>query len=312
MQTLPSLAATFTILIPWDGSISVDALLTLARSMGGTESKLLLLPVTSGHVDDDGTNHLSSPNQEALVSTWSRVEWLERSDSASTATDIVATAARRNADLIIMATSCHADGAVDASCLAGQLALDSPTPVMVVHVEGEHSTASAPLITRLVVLADGSARAAQALPLAANLASRLDAPVRLLMVIDPARVLPPAYAYDPEASAEMVARLTGEAHEALTQAERQLTNNGVAVTSELLYGPVIESIEAAVQLGDVLVMTTHGLSGATQSQLGSVAARLVADNPGPLVIMRGSHLASVVATGHYERGPFESFSRPTV
>jgi len=309
MHILPSHAATFTILIPWDGNIPIEPLLTLAGSIGGPEANLLLLPAALGHVDEGGAEHTSSPNREALATGWPRLEWLECPDSTDVAMEIVVTAARRDAGLILMATACQPGGAIDPACLAARLALDSPTPVMVVHLEGDRSTAFPPPISRLLVPLDGSARASQALPVAASLARRLEVAVTLVMVIDPARVLPPAYAYDQDAMEEMVARLRGEAHGALTQAERQLANDGVTVSSELLYGAVIESIEAAVQPGDVLIMTTHGLGGATQSQLGSVAARLVADNPGPLVIMRGSHLDSVVATGHGERGPYESFSR---
>lgn len=311
MQPILPPSATLTILIPWDGTIQVDALLRLAGSIGGVGANLLLLPVSAGQVDDAGTDHASSPNQEALASTYPRLEWLERSDSTDAAMEIVATAARRDADLILMATTCHPGGVIDSSCLAARLALDSPVTVMVVHLEGDRSMAVPAPISRLLVLLDGSARASQALPMAANLARRLDVAVTLVMVIDPVRVLPPAYADDQDAMAEMVARLKGEAHGALTQAERQLANDGVTVGSELLYGPVIESIEAAVQPGDVLVMTTHGLGSAVQSELGSVAARLVADNPGPLIIMRGSPLNSIVVSGHGERGPYESFSRPT-
>ena len=311
MQHRPLPDPMLNILIPWGGVIGIDPLLTLAGSIGGPEANLLLLPVTTGHVDDGGTVHASSPDRQALATAWPRLEWLERSDSANAPKEIAATAARRNADLILMATACHPGGGIDSSCLAGQLALDSPTPVLVFHVDGDGSTAFPLPITRLLVSLDGSARAAQSLPVAASLARRLRVSVMLVMVIDPARVLPPAYAYDPGAMEEMVARLRGEAHGALTQAERQLANDGVTVTSELLYGPVIASIEGAVQPGDVLVITTHGLGSATQSQLGSVAARLVVDNPGPMVIMRGSQPAPVVARGHGERGPFESFSRPT-
>lgn len=311
MNHLASPDPMINILIPWDGNIPIERLLTLAGSVGGPEANLLLLPVSSEHVNDGGQVHESPPNRQALATAWPRLEVLECSDSADVATKIFATSARRNADLILVATTCHPGGAIDSSCLAARLALDSLVPVMVVHFEGDHSTAFPSPISRLLVPLDGSARAAQALPVAARLARLLEVAVTLVMVIDPARVLPPAYAYDQDATEEMVARLKGEAHEALTQAEHQLTSLGVTVTSELLYGPVIASIEAAVQPGALLVMTTHGLGGAVQSQLGSVAARLVADNPGPLVIMRGSPLASVVVTGHGERGPYESFSRPT-
>jgi len=310
MQSPPALDAPLNILVPWNGGIPIEFVRDVARSIGGPHARLMLLPVAPGHTEKDLTPPALAPTEPTRESDWSRIEVLERSDAVNPALEIVAVAARRDVDLILMATRCHPDGAIDAGCSAAQLALDSPTPVMVVHVDGNDLAAVSPHISRLVVPLDGSARAAQALPFAASLARRLRLTVRLVMVIDPVRMLPPAYAYDPEASAQMLARLRNEAHNALTGAELQLANEGVEVTSELLSGPVIPSIEAAVQMGDVLVMTTHGTGGDTQ-RLGSVAARLLVDNPGPLVIMRGSPPASVVVSGHGERGPYESFSRPT-
>jgi len=296
------------ILVPWDGLVPIEVVRDLAGSIGGPHANLMLLPVASGH--SDAHPELPAPSGSGQESAWSRIEVLERSDAGKPALEIVAVAARRQVDLILMTTRCHQDGEIDIACSAAELALDSPTPVMVVHVDGNDVTAFPPHVSRLVVPLDGSPRAAQALPFTVSLARRLRLAVRLVMVIDPARMLPPAYAYDAEASAQMLARLRNEAHNALTEAEHQLVDEGVEVTSELLYGPVNSSIEAAVQPGDVLVMTTHGTGGASQ-KLGSVAARLLADIPSPLIIMRGSHPVSLVVSGHGERGPFESFSRPT-
>lgn len=126
--------------------------------------------------------------------------------------------------------------------------------------------------------------------------------MRFVVVIDPARGLPPAYAYDPDA-AELLAGLKNEAHWALTQAEQLLTHQGVTVSSDLLFGPVGQSLQASIEPGDVVVMTTHGIGGAQRSRLGSVAARMVANVTTPLVIMRSSPPAEVIAGayGEWER-----------
>ncbi len=306
MQHVPSPDAPFTILIPWDGNIPIDTLLALAGTIGHPESHLLVLPLAPG--GDDGGEMRGAPTSPVTLA-WPRVEWLEPVQVAA-APEIVATAADRNVSLILIATTCQPRGTIDSSCLAAQLALHSPVPVMVVHLDDDRSAEFPPAISRLLIPLDGSARASQALPVAAALARRLGVPATLVMVIDPARALPPAYAYDRDANEEMIARLRGEAHEALTQAEHCLTESCVTVTSELLYGSATACIEAAVQPGDLLVMTTHGPGGAMTGQLGSVAARLVADNPAPLVIMRGSPPDAIVVSGHGEYRAYESFMRP--
>jgi nucleotide-binding universal stress UspA family protein len=209
---------------------------------------------------------------------------------------IAAVAAEHAIDLILMATPCQTSRKLDPACLAAQIALDSPIPVMVVHFACDNLAAFPPSITRVLVPVDGSTRAAQALPVAGTLARRLGVPVQLVMVLDPKQVLPPAYADDSDATATMVASLTHDAHWALIQAERILRSYQVEAGSDFLYGPVISSLEAAIDPGDVIVMTTHGIGGAPRGRLGSVAARLLADDPCPLVILRGSPQEEIVVS----------------
>src|SRR5690606_3036804 len=80
----------------------------------------------------------------------------------------------------------------------GHVSLDSDVPVLVLRVPAGEEPRFGP-IDRIVVPLDGSATAAQAIPLASRLARMGNLPVQFVMVIDPSRVIPAAYAYDPEA-----------------------------------------------------------------------------------------------------------------
>lgn len=299
------------ILIPWDGQLSLDQVCALARHIGGQHTTVLLLPTSpmaTAVCPQDAHPH---SGQVGRAATQHRVEHLDMLVSMDLPHDIRGVAAKHAVDLILVVTRCHASETLDPACLAARLALDSPIPVMVVHVDGDTRAMSRTPFARLVVPLDSSVRATQALPVTAELARRLGLPVRLVMVIDPSQVLPPAYAYDPYATVEMVASLTQGAHWALRQAERRLSQEAIDVSSELLYGPVVSSLEAAIQPGDIMVMTTHGIGDAPRNRPGSVAARMVADVPGPLIIMRGSPPDEVVVRGRGERVRHEPLTRPT-
>lgn len=300
------------ILVPWDGLTPINQVVTFARSLGGPDAALIVLPVVQESTSEGSISEgIPQAHQAGPAATRPPIEVLDPPDAATDpASAIAAVAAGHSIDLIVMATPCQTSRELDPSCLAAQIALDSPTPVMVVHFTCDNLAAFPPSITRLLIPLDGSTRAAQVLPFAIVLAGRLGAPVKLVMVIDPSRVLPPAYAYDSDATSNMVASLTHDAHWALGQAERMLTSQQVEVRSDLLYGPVIPTLEAAVEPGDVIVMTTHGIGGAPRDRLGSVAARLLTDVPGPMVIMRGTPPAEEIS-GNGRLGQYEPISRPT-
>jgi nucleotide-binding universal stress UspA family protein len=168
---------------------------------------------------------------------------------------------------------------------------------MVLHRDPAAAEPFAP-IRRLVVPLDGSARAAQALPFTLRLARRLQLPVQLVMVIDPTRILPPAYAYDPEAMDDALTDLRETAHWALKQAESLMEREGTTVESVLLYGPVMTCIQSALNDGDIVLMTTHGVGRGSAGRMGSVAERMLQTVTTPLVIMRGMAPGEVVVEGY--------------
>ena len=200
------------------------------------------------------------------------------------------------AQLIVLAIPADEDGQIDPRSAFGPVTLDSDIPVLVLRVPAGAEAAFAP-IRRIVVPLDGSSTAAQAIPLASQLARLASLPVQFVMVIDPSRVIPAAYAYDPEAWG-IISDLRQTAHWALRQSEGELRNDGVEVQSDLLFGPVNACLTENVQDGDLIVMTTHGSGRAARRRVGSVAERVLAATPQPIIIMRAAIQGDVVVEGY--------------
>lgn len=201
-----------------------------------------------------------------------------------------------DADLILLAVQSDADGHIDPETAFARFSLDSDIPVMVLR----HSAGTEPgfgVAERIVVPLDGSATAAQALPLATRVSTLTGLPVQFVMVIDPSRVIPASYAYDPEAWG-VISDLRQTAHWALRQAEHELRGKGIQVESDLLFGPVNACLREVVGPGDLVVMTTHGSGRATRRRVGSVARRILASTRQPIVIKRATVQADVVVEGY--------------
>lgn len=205
-------------------------------------------------------------------------------------------ASNTNADMILLAITSDEDGHIDLETAFARFSLDSDIPVMVLrHSAGtELGFGDA---SRIVVPLDGSSTAAQALPLATRIATLSGLPVHFVMVIDPSRVIPAAYAYDPEAWG-VISELRQTAHWALRQAEGELRGKGIDVGSDLLFGPVNACLREAVGEGDLVVMTTHGSGRAMRRRVGSVARRILASTRQPIVIKRATVQGDIVVEGY--------------
>lgn len=192
----------------------------------------------------------------------------------------------------------HADeaGHLDNGLPIVQSVLNSSAPVLVTrHTPG--GSIPNTLVDRVVVPLDGSSTAGQAIPIASAVAQSLDVPVRFLMVIDPSRVIPPAYAYDPDAW-EMIEALRQTSHWALSQAEAAMERDGVRVGSDLMFGPINASLSASIREGDLVVMTTHGANRQRLRYQDSVALRTLVSVPQPMLIMRAQHEKPVVVDAY--------------
>lgn len=199
-------------------------------------------------------------------------------------------------ELKVVAVHADADGhLLQGSPLLEQL-LSSRVPVLVLRQpEGRSNTTVQ--FTRVVVPLDGSTVAGQAIPVASRIARRYNLPVKFVMVIDPARVIPPAYAYDPEAWG-VIEELRLTAHWALGQAETTMKEEGIDVSSDLLLGSINASLMASIQEGDLVVMTTHGPGHDRTRPRNSVARRVLVSIPQPMLIMQADPQADFVIGGY--------------
>lgn len=246
------------------------------------------------------------PSSEERLSTMEQfVGGIAGVDARFTATreeeveELLARQKREPAELVVLE---RGDG-VDREEIS-RVALGSPVPVMVLPSQ-EEGVMPAP--KRVLVPLDGSDRAAQALPLAKHIARGAGLPVHFVMVIDPSRVIPPAFAYDPDAW-HIVSELRETAHWALRQAEATLTDAGIEVESALLFGPVNALLQETVEPSDLVIMTTHG-AGKARSTLGSVAGRVLASAAGPVIVLRAVEPADVVVEGYEACSWVEPLSR---
>ena len=174
--------------------------------------------------------------------------------------------------------------------------LSSKAPVLVTrHSRG--GTVPDATIRRIVIPLDGSSAAGQAVSMSSGIARSLDVPVLFVMVIDPARVIPPAYAYDPEAWG-MIEELRQTSHWALSQAEETLRRDGITVSSELVLGPITSSLAATIGNGDLVVMTTHGPDRHRLRNRESIARKTLETVPQPMLIMQAKRQDPVVVDAY--------------
>lgn len=197
-------------------------------------------------------------------------------------------------EMVAVALVADDDGHLPSDSSVLDRVLTSQSPVLVLR-----GAKDAPVVpeamTRLVVPLDGSSVAGQAIPVARRVALLTGLPVRFVMVIDPSRVIPASFAYDPD-SWGIIEELRTTAHWALGQAEESMRRDGIEVESDLLYGPINGSLLAAVGEGDLVIMTTHGHGGNRATD--SVARRVLVSIPQPTLVMRAMRQGDVIVDGY--------------
>ncbi len=171
----------------------------------------------------------------------------------------------------------------------------SSTPVFVVR--GAKSAPSAPVtFRRVLVPLDGSPLAAQALPLAADLAERARAELLLLQAVEASIDAYPSIAPlgRPDLMpSEVLKALRTRAGEQLEQQAALLRNRNLPVATHVVNGHAAEAIidEAARQSVDLVVLATHGYSGLKRWALGSVTDKVLHAATTPLLLVRATAAA---------------------
>ncbi|MFW6192478.1 MAG: universal stress protein [Gemmatimonadota bacterium] len=138
---------------------------------------------------------------------------------------------------------------------------------------------------RITVPLDGSTFGREALPAARAVARRSNGTLRLVHV----------HAMFPPIEGEQPSRPFLEMEEEAREADRErlgvlaagLADEGFAVETELLEGPVVETLAADVNArADLVVMSTHGRGAFSRFWLGSVADGLIRSAETPVLLIR--------------------------
>ena len=145
-------------------------------------------------------------------------------------------------------------------------------------------------VTRILVATDFSAASASALEFAKTLATRFDASLHLLHVLEDPYITgafaPDIYAPPPAGLRESWLHSAETTMAALiTEADKTTFN----LTTDVVFGPIAQTIvERASQIGaDLIVMGTHGRGGVAHLLMGSVAERVVRTAECPVLTTRG-------------------------
>lgn len=203
------------------------------------------------------------------------------------ASRIVETAEAIGASLIVMAT--HGYSGLRRWALGSvsdKVAHAATMPVLLVR----HAVAR-PALRRIMVPLDGSPLAAQALPLATELARSAQAKLLLLRAVAPsvdAILDATAPGYGDRRYGDILAALHKYAQQELDDLATQLVQQEITAEAAVFNGPAAEVIvdEASRQQVDLVVMATHGYGGLRRWALGSVTDKVIQSSSTPLLLVR--------------------------
>jgi nucleotide-binding universal stress UspA family protein len=155
---------------------------------------------------------------------------------------------------------------------------------------------------RIVVPLDGSDLAEQAIVTAEGLARSLGSPLHLVRVVD---YFSPTFSHvyggmaESEALAMQAEQERTVAGAYLEDVATSLQQRGLEVTTEVRHGVPVQEICDSVQLGDVLVIASHGRSGVARWFLGSVAEEMTRRATVPVLLVRAGPMRSDRRSGQH-------------
>jgi nucleotide-binding universal stress UspA family protein len=277
------------LLVPLDGSAQAAVALPLARAVarqtGAAQRLLRVVPPAHGGLEHrqhgEARANLARIAAE-LAAGGAEVDSRVRTSDHSGA-EIVREAQRWPADLIVMAT--HGRSGM-ARALIGSVAQrvvsESPVPVLLLRPGGRRVAH----LATLLVPVDGTPEGARALGAALPLAQATGARIVLLQVVVPfiQRYFDESLTVDPLWDEEALASARGYVE---TLAGR-LRQAGVSAQGRVTQGPISQEIaDAAGEVGaDVIVMSTHALTGPARTLLGSIADEVVRSAHQPVLLVR--------------------------
>ncbi len=175
--------------------------------------------------------------------------------------------------LTIMATHGRSGLArVALGSIADYMSRHGHSPVLLIRARGP--LVERPALERALIPLDGSQMSELAFEPLALVAGPLTRQVTLLRVIDPD---------EPAGASRTAKRYLGEARE---RVEKLLGERGVTCDIAIRWGAPGDEILRASQSYDLVIMTTHGKTGATRWAYGSVADEVIHSANAPLLLTR--------------------------
>jgi nucleotide-binding universal stress UspA family protein len=280
------------LLVPLDGTDNAAAALpaaaTLARATGAS---ITLVRVPTHHGEDPAEVAFGDLVVEdevraaaaELASGGLVANWLVRTGPVSQS--IIQAGQATNADVIVMATHGRTGlGRAFAGSVSERVVAASGRPVLLLKADGkplEH-------IGTLLVPVDGTTGGILGLTAAVGLARMTGARLILLEVVQPI----PMWLYGGEGVAYVDPAWEEEAlHAAETYVAglgERLRNTGLQVETRTARGEVATSIHTVADQTDtdLVVMSTHALTGPARAVLGSVADAVVRTSHRPVLLVR--------------------------
>ena len=216
--------------------------------------------------------------------------WLARGDAAQTIADV---ATRINADLIAMTTHGRTGFIRWAlGSVADRIIHSAQQPIFLSRTQTE--TIAGYTIRRILVPLDGSKLAEEALAQAKVIAKAHGAELLLIRGVEPLsnwqRTILADDGYNPET---MEAERHIEAKQYLNAIRADLESDGIHSVERLSMGGAGDAILQLLTAEpvDLVVMSTHGLSGYSRWVYGSVAGKVLHSAPCPLLLLRSVEMA---------------------
>ncbi len=292
------------IIVPLDGSEPSRAALTYASRIPAKELVLLHVMVDREVIVPEWILRRDSARNETSLSD--QMEQLAeelRTEDRDVKVDIrVGDVAEEiinagsDADMIVMMTHGRgAAGRVIFGSMADRVVRHGSTPTLLVRV-GE-LTRNPKVPDRVVVALDGSEIAERGLSASIRLASALNLPLHLVRSVglqdvkvsirstQTERVAPRDM--DPELYNKTLESVRSEAKSYLEAMAARAKESCDQISTELVEGSVPFTLMWAVDVDDILVITTRGQGGYKRWSLGSNAEKLIREAPCPVFLERG-------------------------
>jgi nucleotide-binding universal stress UspA family protein len=296
MEVAKSVVTSRRLLVPLDGSAESNAVLPLVRTLAkALSTSMTLLRVVSGD------------NREATLYAESNLKRIaeELSGSGLEADGVV-----RHGHVVeqilqeialdppvMVAMRTHGRGGIERAILGSvtQHLLQRTLVPMVLMRPGERRVTR---IQKLLVPVDGSPGGAVALGTALKLAQATGAAVKLVQIVVPLSLVTSTSNdfggmgyYDPSWDEDILA----SARDYVGNLTKRLKDDGYVVEGEALMGPYVPMAIVDVadrEAVDLIVMSTHALTGPARAVLGSVADAVVRSAHCPVLLVHRTESAT--------------------